>query len=177
MAAPVSPKGNKVTASLAVLYEGTRGMNTAVTTLSHCFLFSRHWHRTFGAATTLISIRHCSALCISVCWGRNWICFSSGRLQREMREREEGAIGKAETNYNSSDESHLDCREAKNLPRWLPVKHALSKHPSFLPARPPPALPSPTSYRIGSTESDKIITFLMTAKKSQTVDNSREKGF
>lgn len=45
-------------------------------------------------------------LLVQVNWSRRW---------------EEGAIGKAETNYTSSDESHLDCSRAKTLPRWLPV--------------------------------------------------------
>jgi len=47
----------------------------------------------------------------------SWIFTGAGRLQREVRGREEGAIGRAVTNYTSSDESHLDCSEAKALPR------------------------------------------------------------
>lgn len=116
-----------------------------------------------------------SLLCISPAWGRSWVFISLGRRQREMRGRDAGAIGKAETNDTSSGEGHLDCSGAKTLPRWLLLKRALSKYLSFLPARPPVELPSPTIYWIESARSDKI-TFLMPAKKkSQTVDNSREK--
>lgn len=173
MAAPRSPEGNK---------GHSQPFKAEVQLcchryLSQCLLSSRHQHRPLRVATKLISTGHySSSLCISLAWGRSWIFISSGRLQREMRGREEGAIGKPDTNYTSSDESHLDCSEAKTLPRWLPVKHVLSKYLSFLPARPPVELPSPTIYWIESTKTDKI-TFLTAAKKSETVDNSREKDF
>lgn len=97
------------------------------------------------ASTALISTRHYSSSpCISIVWGRKWIFAGSGRGRwvegrKEQMKRQRQIIAPVMRATLTTE----------NLPGWPPDICALSKYPSFFPARPPLALPPPC-YQAGS---------------------------